>query len=40
VNRSLIEAIIEQVKPAFCTYDLWIVNFSAPEKSDRDRLAS
>jgi phage tail-like protein len=28
IDESLIRSIIEQVKPAFCTYDLWIVNFS------------
>lgn len=28
LDRDLVQQIIEQVKPAFCTYDLWIINAS------------
>lgn len=28
IDEALIRSIIAQVKPAFCTYDLWIISFS------------
>ena len=40
VNRALVENIIEQVKPAFCTYDLWITSFSEQGESEQDSLPS
>lgn len=29
IDERLIRTVIEQVKPAFCTYDLWIISFSS-----------